>query len=211
VVWAEISQHKYQKLRFRVFQKQQRMYHTIAQELCGDEKPSDCIVLWGNGSFGPTLKGHASAPNKKLRQKLGLDERLVDEYNTSKSTACCFSKSSYSRQRQVHPPIIGPLPGPHKLHGLLYCSQCTSHDSPFSRDLSHHHAHGVTSNEVAATRVAMAIDQDTTPIKRRSTPWSRDVCSAINIFHRAYFGSRGVLPLCFVRPSRDDEVDGAAA
>ena len=81
-----------------------------------------------------------------------------------------------------------PLPKPHKLHGLLYCSH---ENCPSSHNLSHHHAHGVTSNEVVVDRVAMAI----------------------NIFHRAYFGSRGVLPLCFVRPSRKNsyEVSGAAA
>ena len=33
-----------------------------------------------------------------------------------------------------------------------------------------------------------------------SRPWNRDVCSAINIMHMAYYGTYGDLPACFVRP-----------
>jgi hypothetical protein len=210
LVWNEISMHKYQKLRFATFQKHQRVLRSIPRELCGGRKPSDCVVLWGNGSFGPTLRGHASAPNKmlvKACKEAGIDVRGVDEYKTSKTTACCFAASAYSHQRQARPirqSIIGPLPEPrrHKLHALLYCSQCT--DSLSSHSICHHHTTGVPLDKVAAASDMM----DTIPIppERKSTPWNRDVCSAINIFHRAYYGSRGAIPLCFARPSREDEV-----
>ena len=64
------------------------------------------MVLWGGGNFGPTLKGHAAAPNKLLRQKLaehGVKIHVVDEHKTSKRTACCHRESKYSVQQQQPP------------------------------------------------------------------------------------------------------------
>jgi hypothetical protein len=32
--------------------------------------PNDTLLVWGNGGFGPTSRGHASAPNRKLQMAL---------------------------------------------------------------------------------------------------------------------------------------------
>jgi len=40
---------------------------TLSKDLvsgCGE----DVLIVWGNGGFGPTSHGHASAPNKRLRR-----------------------------------------------------------------------------------------------------------------------------------------------
>lgn len=41
-------------------------------------RTNQCVVLWGlwrDGSFGPTFKGHASAPNEGLQ--LGLPQTIT--------------------------------------------------------------------------------------------------------------------------------------
>lgn len=77
--------------RFDSYRQEQRAVHKLAAAVLGGE--SNVIVAWGNGSFGPTSNGHASAPNKTLRQSLSrfFPIVLVDEYNTSKKlhTLCC--------------------------------------------------------------------------------------------------------------------------
>jgi hypothetical protein len=91
------------------------------------------VVLWGAGGFGPTSRGHASAPNKALRKGVGnqgIDIRPTVEDFTSQRTACCLLKSAYSVQSQQARTIIGPLSDvPLKrrvLRGLLYCKRCAS-------------------------------------------------------------------------------------
>lgn len=44
------------------------------------------VLVWGNGSFGPTSRGHAAAPNKSLRKRLSAHFPIVlcSEYRTSK-------------------------------------------------------------------------------------------------------------------------------
>jgi hypothetical protein len=51
---------------------------------------TETLVVWGNGGFGPTSRGHDSAPNKKMQKALSLHMPLVigSEYLSSK-TSCC--------------------------------------------------------------------------------------------------------------------------
>jgi hypothetical protein len=58
--------------------------------------PTDTLVVWGNGGFAATSKGHDSAPNKKLRKQLSHFMPIVTgtEYNTSKLTCCCHVKAT---------------------------------------------------------------------------------------------------------------------
>jgi hypothetical protein len=124
-----------------------------------------CVVLWGNGSFGPTSCGHASAPNKLLRRKLadhGVEIHLVDERNTSKYTGCCQEESVFSVQRQKlkHAPVDlnaqtpqpRQLSPPHRLRGLLYCKAAShshhnlTHHSHSGVSRLHHHSHGVAAS-----------------------------------------------------------------
>jgi hypothetical protein len=58
--------------------------------LLGGLSPTDTLIVWGNGGFGPTSKGHDSAPNQKLQKALSQHVPLVvgSEYRSSK-TSCC--------------------------------------------------------------------------------------------------------------------------
>jgi hypothetical protein len=109
ILWTEINSLKYRKLLFDVHKLEQQAGIKIARLLCqGDQLDSnekkhaisDCVVLWGNGSFRSTSKGHAAAPNKKLRdmlKKAGVEIHLVDEYLTSQRTACCHAESVHAK------------------------------------------------------------------------------------------------------------------
>ena len=52
--------------------------------------PTDTIVVWGNGGFGPTSQGHAPAPNKKLQSHLAKYVPVVvgSEHRSSITSAC---------------------------------------------------------------------------------------------------------------------------
>ena len=104
-VWDEVSQPKHQKLRFSVYQKQQRTFHTVAVQLC-NKNIANSVVLWGGGGFGPASRGHAAAPNKLLRRKLadhGVKIFVVDEFRSSRLTACCHAPSEYSISVSSYP------------------------------------------------------------------------------------------------------------
>ena len=101
--WEDTCKRKYSKLRFATHQKQQRVFVTIAKQLTNNRPPSTYVVLWGAGNFGPTSRGHASAPNKLMRRELahhGVKIRMVNEDYTSQYTACCHVRSQNSKQRQ---------------------------------------------------------------------------------------------------------------
>ena len=72
--WKRLFDHaflpKQTKLRFATYQAQQRAFHKVALDLAGSKPLSQCFLIWGDGSFGPTSKGHDSAPNKKLYHAL---------------------------------------------------------------------------------------------------------------------------------------------
>ena len=54
------------------------------------------IIVWGAGSFGPTSRGHASAPNKRLQTLLARRFPIVlcSEYGTSKHSCCCHEHTA---------------------------------------------------------------------------------------------------------------------
>jgi hypothetical protein len=76
--------------KFAVYQKEQRAVQKLATSLLGGLRPSNTIIVWGNGGFGPTSHGHASAPNKKMQSLLSKYIPLVvgSEYRSSKTSAC---------------------------------------------------------------------------------------------------------------------------
>jgi hypothetical protein len=83
------------------------------------------ILVWGNGGFGPTSHGHASAPNMRLRRLLSkyIPVILSSEYLSSQRSACCLS-----RMKDCH--TIQP--------GMkrVTVKQCTSCRTLLSRDVS---------------------------------------------------------------------------
>ena len=221
LIWQEVLQLKYRKLRFDVFQRQQQAVVQVTKELCGSRRPESCVVLWGAGSFGPTSKGHAAAPNKLLRRKVadnGLEIRLVDEYRTSQRTACCLQESVYAVQHQVWSkrrkerwrrnqerlaakgfpaqPAVEPWMQKNKLRGLLYCKHSVEESTSCDSGTGHHHYHGCC---IQHGGLSLSV----APTRRSSRPWNRDVCSALNIMHRAYAEAHGELPTCFERAQAD--------
>jgi hypothetical protein len=79
--------------KFECYQKEQLAAHQLSKDLLfGCTGPS--IIVWGNGGFGPTSRGHASAPNKKLRRLLSKYVpviRACGMYRSSQRSACCHS------------------------------------------------------------------------------------------------------------------------
>ena len=78
--------------KFECFQKEQLATHQLSKDLLfGCTGPS--IVVWGNGGFGPTSRGHAAAPNKRLRRLLSkyMPVILSSEYCSSQRSACCHA------------------------------------------------------------------------------------------------------------------------
>ena len=90
--------------KFEAYQKEQRAVHKlVADVLDGVDIKESVVVAWGNGSFGPTSRGHDSTPNKKLRRSLShyVPIVLVDAYNTSKKS-CLLTKCSCFKLKTIH-------------------------------------------------------------------------------------------------------------
>ncbi len=95
--------------KFETYQKEQRAVEKLSTDLLGGLSPTNTLVVWGNGSFGATSKGHDSAPNKTLRHLLSRFVPIVmnSEYNTSKLSCCHhtvavkLSTEGYSRRGTV--------------------------------------------------------------------------------------------------------------
>jgi hypothetical protein len=80
--------------KFDSYQSGQRAVTKLVTAILeGVEDKTDVIVGWGNGSFGPTSKGHAAAPNVALRRSLApfFPIVLINEYKTSQMTCCCHT------------------------------------------------------------------------------------------------------------------------
>ena len=78
--------------KFECYQKEQLAAKQLSKDLLsGCTGPS--IVVWGNGGFGPTSRGHASAPNKRLRRLLSKYTPVIlsSEYRSSQRSACCHA------------------------------------------------------------------------------------------------------------------------
>jgi hypothetical protein len=76
--------------KFQSYQKEQRAVEKLSTDLLGGLSPSETLIVWGNGGFGPTSKGHESAPNKKMQKALARHVSLVigSEYRSTQ-TSCC--------------------------------------------------------------------------------------------------------------------------
>ena len=86
----EIKIKMLRRWKFDAYQKEQRAVTKLVMSLLGGLQPSNTIIVWGNGGFGPTSRGHASAPNKKLQSLLAHHIPLVvgSEFRSSITSAC---------------------------------------------------------------------------------------------------------------------------
>jgi hypothetical protein len=109
---------------FECYRKEQLAAHQLSKDLfSGCTGPS--ILVWGDGGFGPTSHGHASAPNKRLRRLLSkyIPVIVSSEYLSSQRSACCLSRMRDCRKIQ---------PGMKR----VTVKQCTSCQTLLSRDVS---------------------------------------------------------------------------
>ena len=107
--------------RFELYQTGQRAAEKLVTDLLdGVSDRSKAVLAWGNGSFGPTSRGHASAPNKSLRKMFARHVAivLVDEHLTSKRCSCCNSKVTGLRRSQ------NGESGKKKRYTVLRCDMC---------------------------------------------------------------------------------------
>ena len=109
--------------KFHCKQREELAAKKLAQDLIAGCR-GNLVVPWGNGGFYPSGKGHASAPNKKLRRLLSkyLPIMLTTEHRSSQVSSCCHA----------------PMKDAPRLHGrrrvvVKHCSKCSI---TVSRDLS---------------------------------------------------------------------------
>ena len=70
---------------FDSYKQEQGAIHKLVHTLLdGVKDKTNVVVAWGDGSFGPTLRGHASAPNK------GLMERIHEVHCMREVSSSCF-------------------------------------------------------------------------------------------------------------------------
>jgi hypothetical protein len=110
--------------KFEAYQKEQRAVEKLSTALLAGLPSRDTLVIWGNGGFGPTSHGHASAPNRKLQLALArkLSVVVVSEFRSSKTSTChhCGVK-----------PVT--LPGRKQRPTVLKCLNCsTLHSRDFN-------------------------------------------------------------------------------
>ena len=92
-----------------VHSREQRAVQKLSADLLGAGVPSRTLVVWGDGGFAPTSKGHAAAPNLKLQRQLARFLPVVTstEFGTSKHSCCCAAlttslrAASYRRRATV--------------------------------------------------------------------------------------------------------------
>lgn len=78
---------------FDCYRKEQLAIHKLSKDLLeGCTGPT--LIVWGNGGFNPSYRGHAPAPNKRLRQKLSKYVHIIlsSEYRSSQRSGCCRVK-----------------------------------------------------------------------------------------------------------------------
>jgi len=72
------------------YRKEQRAVEKLRTDLLGGLSSTNTLIVWGNGGFGPTSRGHDAAPNKKLQHALALKIPLVTSSEfRSTQTSCC--------------------------------------------------------------------------------------------------------------------------
>jgi hypothetical protein len=93
--------------------------------------PARTLVVWGDGGFGPTSRGHAAAPNKKMQALLvhhGCALVTSSEYRSSKRSSCC------------HAALTGLRTQAHKVRGTrVTVHQCCACHHLVGRDASAAH------------------------------------------------------------------------
>ena len=79
--------------KFHCYRKEQLAVKKLSEDL-RDGCRGKVVVVWGNGGFPPTSKGHPAAPNKRLRRMLSkyLPVMVSSEYRSSQRSACCHDK-----------------------------------------------------------------------------------------------------------------------
>jgi hypothetical protein len=87
--------------KFETYQREQRALQKLSTDLLGGLSPLETLVVWGNGSFGPTSRGHDSAPNKKLYQFLSRSMPIVlgSEYKSTQLSSCCHLQATKLRTK----------------------------------------------------------------------------------------------------------------
>ena len=91
-----------QGLRFEAFRRQQVGLERLRQRFQSHVPPGKKLILvWGNGGFGPTSKGHESSPNKGLRRSLSRFFPIImsSEYLSSKRSPCCLSTVTHPQHK----------------------------------------------------------------------------------------------------------------
>ena len=53
--------------KFEVYKKEQCAVKNLAKDLLGGLRPYNTIIVWGNGGFAPSGRGHAMVPIEKLQ------------------------------------------------------------------------------------------------------------------------------------------------
>ena len=77
---------------FHCYRKEQLATYQLSQDLLlGRNGPS--VIVWGNGGFGPTSSGHASAPNKRLQRLLSKYTEALQRISLI-AAQCMLSRSS---------------------------------------------------------------------------------------------------------------------
>lgn len=136
------------------------------------------VLVWGNGSFGPTSHGRRAAPNAKLAAGLSFFFPIVysSEYLTSKRSPCC------------HAPVVHGYGGTSKTYrkkkrklNAFFKAKCEREERPYRersvaytkkiRGLFHCNAKLEVKNE--AGEVVKKV-----PCKKS---WNRDVAAPLNI------------------------------
>ena len=104
------------RVKFENHKKEQRAAKKlVAQLLDGYSDNADVLVVWGNGGFGPTSRGHASAPNKKMQKMLSYHVAicLSSEWRSSKTSVCCHKEMKPCKRK-----------GQTTRHTVAKCSSC---------------------------------------------------------------------------------------
>ena len=130
--------------KFEAYQKEQRAVTKLVTSILGGLLPSNTLIVWGNGGFGPTSKGHASAPNKKLQNLLAKHIPLVvgSEYRPPAS-----SITSACHHAEVKP--ISRTDNPRR-HTVVKCESCST---VLSRDANAAHVIADIFEEMTFDRV----------------------------------------------------------
>jgi hypothetical protein len=89
---------KWRRLRWKTRIKRQKAYDTLCSEISNGD--SNAVIIYGNGSFSSSSRGHASAPKKGLFIELRRryrNTRLVSEYLTSQVCSNCEGQLDVTR------------------------------------------------------------------------------------------------------------------